>query len=257
MKESYTYALWNLIAKDFRIRYRNMSLGFLWSILNPLVMLGVLVVVFGLIYPNQSIKHFPVFLLLGLVPYNFLAQCLSTGTGCLVENVSFLKRMRFPSILLPISVVLSCCIHLAIQCVLLAALALYHGLPPSINLLWLLPSLGILLVFLTGAVMICCCLDVFFRDMQYLVQSVVLVLFWFTPIFYPLALARGNLPPLAAQFYTANPLVGCIETARLAVLEQAPPDVHSLVMALVVATATFLVGVLLFRRLSRKLPDYL
>ena len=80
------YALYNLVLKDFRVRYRNMSLGFLWSVINPLVMLGVLVFVFTFVMKINREPYFAVFLLLGLVLYNFMSLCLSTATTCIQDN---------------------------------------------------------------------------------------------------------------------------------------------------------------------------
>ena len=98
------------------MRYRNMSLGVLWSILNPLVMLGVLVFVFTFIFPQgESQPVFPVFVLLGLVCYNFLSLCINTSTNCIVDHASLVKKVIFPRQVLPLAVVLSQSIHVLIQ----------------------------------------------------------------------------------------------------------------------------------------------
>src|SRR5512137_1852489 len=97
----------NLVAKDFRIRYRNMSLGVLWSVLNPLVMLGILLIVFTVVYPQRGQAYFPISVLLGLVSYNFVALCIPAATGAVVENAPLVKKSVFPRQILPISVVLS------------------------------------------------------------------------------------------------------------------------------------------------------
>src|SRR5690606_36283057 len=109
--QNFKYTVWNLILKDFRTQYRNMSLGVLWSVLNPIIMLGVLVIVFGYIHKNDSIENFAVFLMLGMIPYNFFSLCINASTSSLVHNSQIIKKMTFPRIIIPVSTVLAQVIH--------------------------------------------------------------------------------------------------------------------------------------------------
>jgi lipopolysaccharide transport system permease protein len=250
------FALRNLVMKDFRVRYRNMSLGVLWSILNPLVMLGVLAFVFTFIFPQSGSQPvFPVFVLLGLVCYNFLSLCINTSTVCIVEHASLVKKVIFPRQVLPLAVVLSQSVHVLIQLGLTFIFILIYGVPISLTYLWIPLILLIELIFVIGAGMAFSALNVFFRDVRYLVESVLAVMFWLSPVFYSLSTVRSNFPKWLYGVYLLNPLAGCIDGMRQAVLNSANPDPISLAVASGVSVIALIIGLYIFNRMEKVFAD--
>lgn len=253
----YRFALHTLVLKDFRIRYRNMSLGFLWSLVNPLIMLGVLVFIFTYVSPLQAIPYYPVYVLAGLIMFNALSLCLSAATGSVIDNTTLVKKTMFPRILLPVSVVLSQAIQVAIQWGLFAVFLLLFRVPPHWTWLWLPVVIAVEMVFILGLSLVCSSLNVLYRDVHYVVQSALTILFWFTPIFYSLTLVHEKLPFAVYGLYILNPLAGCTDAARKVVLAGVPPDFVAFGFSVVVAAGTLLLGASIFQRLQKDFADRL
>lgn len=253
----YRYALHNLVLKDFKVRYRNMSLGIAWSVINPLIMLSVLVVVFSYIHPNHNTRHFPIFLLIGMISFNFFSLCMTPAAGCIVENTALVKKIIFPRIILPISVVCSQMIQLLFQLAVLVFFIFLFRLEPNWHWLWVAPVFCIELIYILGMGMMIAVANVYFRDTQYLVHSILTVMFWFTPIFYDVAMVKQNLNPLLYWLYLLNPLAGCIDALRLAIIENRPPNPETLGVAVIIAVCTFIAGSLVFSSRARELTDKL
>lgn len=252
---AYRFALRNLILKDFRVRYRNMSLGILWSVLNPLVMLGVLVLVFSYIHLTSREDKFPIFLLLGMIPFNFFSLSIAASTNCIVENAALVKKVIFPRHILPLSVVLSQIIHLVIQGVLLAIFMAIFRVPLTVMYLWVPVIFLVELVFVSGLSMMTSALNVYYRDTLYLVQSILTIMFWFTPIFYSLPIVKGSLHPVLYQVYLLNPLAGLIDSLRRVILKGTMPDLQALGFAVVMSVLFFWCGWRLFSRRERHFAD--
>ncbi len=253
----YRYALWSLMLKDFRVRYRNMSLGMLWSIINPLVMLGVLVVVFSFIHPNHHVKFFPVFMLIGLVIYNFLSISLPPACSAIMDNASLVKKVIFPRELIPVAVIFAQLIHAGIQLLLLVVFVLVFSVPLHVTWLWVPAVYLIMTVFVLGLGFGCAALNVKYRDMQYVVDSALKVVFWLTPIFYDLGQVKLNLPRPLYLVYIMNPMAGCIDAMRRTVILGTGPDPESLLIAAVMAVLTLLGGFFIFHRQQARFADRL
>jgi homopolymeric O-antigen transport system permease protein len=247
------FLLENLILKDFRIRYRNMSLGVAWSVVNPLVMMGILTLVFTKVFPNNSQPHFAVFVLCGLVPFNFYSLALNAGTTSLLDNNSLIKRVRCPREVFPIAAVLANCLHFLIQIALLIIFVLAVGYRINAYWLWLVPIWGLEIAFMCGLALITSGLDVYYRDIRYLVEVSGLVLFWLVPIFYTLEMVPANV----RSVYVLNPISAVILAEREPLLLGKAPSLEYLMPLVIVTAACVTLGFLIFGRLKQNLADYL
>jgi len=252
-KGDYLFLLQNLIVKDFKIRYRNMSLGVFWSLLNPLVMMAALTFVFTAVFPNNQIENFPIFVLCGLVPFNFFTVAWQNGTISVANNAGLIKRVPVPREIVPIATVLSTCVHLGIQIGLLLALVVVFGRGVNWNWLWLPVVWGLEILFVCGLTLMTSALDVYIRDVRYVVESACTLLFWMVPVFY----AIHSVPQSYANLYQFNPLAALILALRTILIDGDAPTITLLLKLTFSSTLIFALGLFVFHRLKRQFFDYL
>lgn len=249
----WSFVLRELIVKDFKVRYRNMSLGVFWSLLNPLVTMGVLWFIFTRVLPNNTIPNFPAFVLCGIVPFNFFTLAWSTATSSLVDNANLIKRVAVPREVVPVASVLSIGVHLLIQIALLLTAVLLSGKMP--NRYWaLLPLVwGLEIVFACGLGLIFAALNVYVRDIRYFVESANTILFWIVPIFYPFSV----IPPQYREVYQLNPVAALVLACRNILLEASAPPPSLMYKLAGSSILMFVAGLAVFRMLRRRFYDYL
>ena len=247
------FVIQNLILKDFRIRYRNMSLGVFWSLLNPLVMMGVLWFVFTKVFQNK-IPNFAVFVLCGLVPYNVFTTSWLTGTLSVVDNAALIKRVAVPRELIPVSIVLSNCVHMSAQILLLLLLVAFTGEGVNRYWGWLLVIWPLEIVFVIGLSLVFSALNVYVRDLRYVVESANVILFWLVPIFYDFSQIPASYP---RELYLYNPVAALVMASRTILIHHAAPAWSLLIKLALSSSVMLAIGMLVFRRLRTGFYNYL
>jgi lipopolysaccharide transport system permease protein len=248
----YSFALRQLVMKDFRTRYRNMSLGIFWSLLNPLIMMGVLTFVFTQVFPTTR-RAFPVFVLCGIIPYNFFALAWSSGTGSLLDSSGLVKKVPVPREIIPIASVLSNCLHVFIQFGLLLIFLFIYDFP--VNRYWaILPVVwGFYVLFIIGMVLATSALNIYVRDTRYVVESLNTILFWLVPIFY----GGEMIKPEFVEIYSLNPIAAIVQATRNILMEGRAPAYSLLTKLCLSSMLVFAVGWTVFQRLKHRVYDYI
>jgi ABC-type polysaccharide/polyol phosphate export permease len=248
----YAFLLTNLVKKDFKVRYRNMSLGIFWSLLNPLVTMAALTLVFTRFFHSKQ-DAFPVFVLCGLVPFNFLTLAWSGGTSSLLENSLLIKRVAVPREIVPVATVLGNCVHLLIQIGLLLGFTLAFGFGINRNWVWL-PFVWLMeVMFVCGLTLMSASINVYIRDTRYVVESVNTILFWLVPIFY----SFSDIPPRFQEIFWYNPVAAIVMALRNILMSATAPPASLLVKLTLSSFAMLGLGYAIFRKLKPGFYDYL
>jgi lipopolysaccharide transport system permease protein len=239
-----------LAIRDLKLRYERSVLGFLWTILNPLVMIGVYTLVFSYIL-QSGIKHFPLFLVPVMLPWNFLIKCLLGVSPLLYQSGSLLNRAAFPSEALIFSGVLSTFVEFCLEMLIFTVILLVIGWPIVPALLIIPVVMLIHLLFTTGLVLALSVAQVFYRDTQYVVNLLTTAWFFLTPIFY----SATFIPQKYQWFYYLNPM------ARMAVCFRDPlysgqfPSWSMFGTAAMISVDVFIIGWLIFNKYRHQIPE--
>lgn len=242
-----------LVKRELKLRYRGTWLGFLWTMLNPLVMMVVYTLVFSTIM-RIGIAKFPAFLMCGLLPWMmWFTESITTGTNCLVDHAGFLKNAVFPSEILPVVTVgvgmMNYVFSLPVLFVLLGIFHVEVGWP-----LFALPLvMAVQFVFTLGIVFLVATYNVFFRDLRYIVQHVLLALFFLTPIMYDFSV----VPERLRWVFRLNPLTSLIDSYRNIFFYNAWPSWRNLGIVLVLGIILTFLGVWAFESNRETFAEYL
>jgi lipopolysaccharide transport system permease protein len=253
----------DLIWKDVRVRYRYALMGFVWAVLEPLLMTLILTFVFSLVFQAkverlgiETGQGYAVFILAALIPWQFLAASLTTSTRSLVDNSNLVQKVYFPREIIPLAAVGNALVNFFIgYLVLLVFFTALVGIP-GFGALWLLAVFLIQLALVAGLALILSCAHVFFRDVGHIIDVAVLFGFYATPIFYPPEFVRDRFEALY-PFYMLNPMAGLVTAYRDLLWFNTLRQPSMLIVPLVSAVLALAVGTWLFRRNAPFLSDNL
>jgi ABC-2 type transport system permease protein len=262
----YRELLANLVRKELKVKYKNSFLGFAWSMLNPALYLVIFYIVFTQFLP-ADIPSFPIFLLSGLLAWNLWSASLGGSVASLLGNASLVTKVYFPREILPLSTIGASVIHFFFQfAVLLLALVAFRY-SVGIEALLLVPmALIVELLLLMGVCLIVAVLNVYFRDVQHLLELVLLAWFWMTPIVYGVVLIQDK-PLWVWRLYLLNPMTHIVLAFQRGIygLEDKATDlgqpliwyVRNLSIIGIIAIAIIAFGWWMFRRLESRLAEEL
>jgi ABC-2 type transport system permease protein len=210
---AYRELLGLLVRRELKAKYKDSTLGFLWTLIRPLTVLVVYYVAIGkFLGAERSIPDFAIYIFTGLIAWQFFLEIVSGSTGSIVGNAGLIKKVYLPREVFPLSVVGGALFTLATQFVVLAvALVVTGTVPTGPELLYAPLALAVLLVFGTAFGLVLAAVNVYLRDVQYLVEIAMTVLFWASPIVYSWALVRQAISgSTLQQFYLGNPVTAAV-----------------------------------------------
>jgi ABC-type polysaccharide/polyol phosphate export permease len=254
IREAYEYRsfLFQLVYQQLDQRYHGSVLGFLWTLLFPLLIFVSFTVIFSVLN-NWDMKDFGVYFLSGYLFWNLFSTACSMGAESVVGNAVYVTRVYVPKILLPLASVAVSLVDLGAGLAILVILMLAVGAPISAAMLFLPVSAVIAVVFVAGMSMLCAVANVFLRDFRHLLNSLLFLWFFFCPILWKAQTA----PPKARLFLEINPLVPFLNAFQAPVWKGELPGTDSMAVAASIALASLLLGVASFFHAERKLYYYL
>ena len=244
-----------LVARELKVRYRRSAIGFLWTMLQPLLMMLVLQVVFSSIFTIKLVLgNYPVYALAGLLFWNFFSQSILASMNSLRGNAPLLRKLPVPKEVFPLATVISGIINLCLALVplLLILIIMGHKLTPA---LFFLP-VSILLagLFTLGAGLLLSPLSVFFSDVVEMVGVALSILMYMTPVIYPMSILEDSKYLPLVRF---NPVRSILEVFRDPIYEGAIPPMTHLAVCVGIALGVFILGAIVFRRSSDRIPFYI
>ncbi len=243
-----------LTQKEIKARYKNTFLGFLWIFINPLIQMLVMGFVFSLVF-QFGIKNYYLFLFTGLLPWNFFSLSLNKATPSIVWDRSLIQKANFPRSVIPLSVVFSHFFHFAASWLLLIVFLLatqqWQFFTLSVISLQFL-AIFLLIVFTAGFSLITSALNVFYRDINFVIQAAILIWFYATPIIYPMS----RIPEQYQFIFYLNPLSGIFSLLQKPLTETQMPTQILLAQIGLIIFVAFL-GVWLFRKKEKYFADWL
>jgi ABC-type polysaccharide/polyol phosphate export permease len=241
--KTYRYAIFNFISSTLRARYRRSVLGFLWTLLNPLLSMTILTLVFSTVF-QSSIKNFSVYIFSGLLPWSLISNSMVVGSLSIIAGEGYLKRVYIPKFLFPLVTVGVEVANFLLSLISLFFLALLLGARVSWGLLALPIALLLTALFIFGLVLITSIVTPYFRDLSHIIQITFIGLFYLTPIIYPVEFVSKN--PILLTVIKWNPFFYFVELFHAMIYQAIFPSPQLWLMCLGLTTASLILGFSVF-----------
>lgn len=254
IKELYGYRqlLKSNVRKEIRGKYKGSFLGVLWSFVNPLLMTLVYAIVFPFLLRGSQ-PHYTTFIVIAILPWNWFTATISQGTSTILANGGIIKKVYFPRAILPISIVTSGLVNFIISCLIILLFLIFSGIGFSPYIL-LLPLIVILQYILQlGIILITGSINVYIRDLEYIINFFIQMLFYATPVLYSMSM----FPKKIQWLLRLNPMTTIIESYRDIFFYKQAPNFEMLGYVFVISVVILLVGSLVFKKLEKGFAEEL
>lgn len=246
--KKYKFLLSELVKKEIKLKYRNSYLGFVWTMLEPLLSMIVLAVVFSKLRGKDDVA-FPVYILTGRLVVSFFTNATKQAARTIRGNASMIKKVYVPKYIYPLSAILSNYVNLLLSLVVLLGVSIWCRVKPTIYLLYAVLPLVLLLILTMGVGMIVATMSVFFRDMEYLWGVFTMLLHYCSAVFYsPEAVVKEGY----GWVFDINPVYAAVRNFRNAVLYGLPPDWPSMLYLTVFSFVSLIFGFYIFYKKQDK-----
>ena len=248
----YGFLIRQLVSRDFKTKYKRSALGMAWSFLNPLLTMSVQYVVFSTLF-QSDIPNYPVYLLSGIVFFNFFSEAVSMGMTSITGNASLIKKVYMPKYIYPVSRILSSLVNFALAIIPLLLVMLITGTAFTPALLLLIFDMLCLLGFVTGMSLLLTTAMTFFQDTQFLWGVISMMWMYLTPLFYP----ESIIPAQFLTVYHMNPMYQYITFARICIIDGVSPEPMAYLWCILSSVVVLGLGILTFKRHQDKFVLYL
>ena len=248
----YGFLIRQLVSRDFKTKYKRSALGMAWSFLNPLLTMSVQYVVFSTLF-QSDIPNYPVYLLSGIVFFNFFSEAVSMGMTSITGNASLIKKVYMPKYIYPVSRILSSLVNFALAIIPLLLVMLITGTAFTPALLLLIFDMLCLLGFVTGMSLLLTTAMTFFQDTQFLWGVVSMMWMYLTPLFYP----ESIIPAQFLTVYHMNPMYQYITFARICIIDGVSPEPMAYLWCILSSVVVLGLGIMTFKRHQDKFVLYL
>ena len=239
----YRELIWALAMKELKIRYKRSVLGFLWALLNPMLLMLILTVVFSTIMGN-TIKHYSIFLLSLLLPWTFFSQSLSYAVEAIVGNGDLIKKVSVDKLVFPVAAVVSNMINLLLSMIPLVLIVLFMRHPITVAWFYLPVPMLALTLFTLGGTFFFATANVYYRDVAHILQVLLQIWFYVTPIMFELKM----YPQQYLWLFRLNPIIYVLQGFRDTVYNGTIPSANLLAISYTCAIVALTAGFLFFRK---------